>query len=912
MKYVGETVDPQGQTIGVEIITSGASVPVRRLDAGDIRLPKESPVTIEGETNDLFDELVTQSATVALLTRQFVPDLFRADPRGATVRITRAGVCIFRGYVLPRTYSQEYSRSFDRLEINCIDALSVLRQLKWRDIGASGVDWDEERRVCGMITLREVVRRALAQAGGGRLEVLSSPTMTEGGLSALDGVSVDETLFMGDSEEDTWTTADVLSEALRYLNRHIMQRGDGFVLFSWDDIRQRPAWRLTRGECRAPGATIEVGEIYNRITVSCDMESEEEFIPDPLDTETCTSPYPRPQPYLTEFCADWSKDEDGNRAVHSFAELMRGKRYPDVRSTAVWRRDWWVRVMETPGWRFYSYGEGREWDFTIPRNGHIPRGMEAKWLYYPGRISGGERQNRVPDDVVQQRGVAIIQTQNGKTEYDPNDNAVPGSLDTSVSMVIGVHGDGKVIDMSDESDDPTFIGKRACMPLAVYTGVSVNLSPADSQTIRFLDISGKIALAPVVKVNSTWDAAHEYFNSPEASDLLAGAMTQNPYGEDKQRVYVRCYYNPVSPLEGEMFPGSYLLSGSVNTGRHGGDSPDGLDIYHSQEAHRIVKMGASPVYQGIRFRDTISKIPVLTCMLLIGDKCLVETSLGNSPRDYRWDTFKERSECASDREFLQQTFTIGFDPKIGDFLIGPEYDIAKNLHYAFRTEAKGTGIPIGSGDALSGEVCFMILGVNEIPYGTKHGEIYVSDDLLKHTVTDGGIYGSKIRNALRQVSAVWLRDFSIKIITDNGHDDPLEESDIVYISDTAENFINPRDDISFRICSDLTTEERRRLGVRDIVSRSTATDSGTGRGVTALWDPRLGVMAKPEQIYVDWYYRELHEPRIEIDVTIKDPGTDPMLLTWEHPSFPGRRFFPVRAGSDPVAGKLALRLRECV
>lgn len=108
--------------------------------------------------------------------------------------------------------------------------------------------------------------------------------------------------------------------------------------------------------------------------------------------------------------------------------------------------------------------------------------------------------------------------------------------------------------------------------------------------------------------------------------------------------------------------------------------------------------------------DTISKVAVLACMLVIGDKCVVETGTDGQATDFVWQKYKERSECQSDDEYYQQCFTIGFDPKIGDKLVGTEFSIQNNIDYKMGIDAEGIAIPITKGDKISGQVRFMILG----------------------------------------------------------------------------------------------------------------------------------------------------------------------------------------------------------
>ncbi len=100
---------------------------------------------------------------------------------------------------------------------------------------------------------------------------------------------------------------------------------------------------------------------------------------------------------------------------------------------------------------------------------------------------------------------------------------------------------------------------------------------------------------------------------------------------------------------------------------------------------------------------------------------------------------------------------------------------------------------------------------------------------------------------LSHVSNIQLKDLSISLVSDNAGLEPLSDSDLVYMSDTDERYVNRKDDITFRIVSALTAGEREELGVRDSLLLSTPADVATGLGLTAIYDHNRGGMVKPEQ-----------------------------------------------------------------
>lgn len=289
-------------------------------------------------------------------------------------------------------------------------------------------------------------------------------------------------------------------------------------------------------------------------------------------------------------------------------------------------------------------------------------------------------------------------------------------------------------------------------------------------------------------------------------------------------------------------------------------------------------------------------------MLVIGDKCLVETGTQGQVSDFEWRAYKTRQECAGDDEYYSQCFTIGFDPKIGDRLVGTRFDIQNNISFEMGIDAEGTAIPIRKDDLLSGPVEFMILG----PVNTTWGEI-----TRRHpTWFRAERWGQTQVPLLAHVSGIIVESFEVKVYSDNGRVNNLEDNDLVYLSDTREDFVNRKDDITFRICSALTAGERRELGVSDSVSLSTPLDSTTGTGVLAVHDAAGGVTAKPERLYVDSYWREFHAPRVLMTQRVTDtPAAVGLFNRYTHPAM-ATRFFVQGISRNLHEGTAELNLKE--
>lgn len=131
----GHFYNEQEERIEVHILTRGdKSKEVFIGENGELSFT-DDPVDLTSQVNDTFDHLLCQQATVRLLVRNFMPELFCASCRDAVVNIFREGKCLFAGYVEPQSYSQGYNEEYDEIELSCIDALTALRYARYRDVG---------------------------------------------------------------------------------------------------------------------------------------------------------------------------------------------------------------------------------------------------------------------------------------------------------------------------------------------------------------------------------------------------------------------------------------------------------------------------------------------------------------------------------------------------------------------------------------------------------------------------------------------------------------------------------------------------------------------------------------------------------------------------------------------------------
>lgn len=892
----GSFLSQQGDTITVHIVTGNDRTQTIEIgtEKADVYF-SDDPAEIENEVNDTFDVLLRNSAKIRLLCGNLITDLFSTSCRDAVVNIYKNDTCIFAGFIEPQTLSQPYNDRWDELELNCIDALSALQYSKYKNVGALGVIYAFVKAEAAQRSFYDIATEILQGVTEG-LDILGNQNIkfwydgskavdaqTANRYQVLRQLSISDLLFMGDDESDVWQQDEVLEELLKYLNLHIVQDGFNFYIFSWESVKATPdkiiwhdivanstkttaqqAVTIALANVADCDTTISIGDVYNQLLLTAKVEDIESVIESPLDDDLLVSPYINKQKYLTEY----SSDGEGKTAYKAFFAMTHDQKTTYGAGAIT---DWYVQVMRNKQW-------------TFPMKGNT----DIDIVDYFG--SEGTNQHALPDWLGQAPGAAIMALGSVKMNTANDDNSPTSKVNMTNYLVVSVNGNG--IDNDENKTYPSVADIQKNIPYAVYTGNKAGgvFSPSDDKTTNYIVLSGKVILNPIMRQTNTYTNLHNkewHGGLPiglKENEIYVWHQTVPSRNNGDGRYYTRQYWQAETP-DKEV---SWHEGADSGFYPYTGEGPEEYEFKYSA-------VGDST--------DTISKVAVLACMLVIGDKCVVETGTEGQTTDFVWQKYKERSECQSDDEYYQQCFTIGFDPKIGDKLVGTEFSIQNNIDYKMGIDAEGIAIPITKGDKISGQVRFMILGPVNATWDVitrRHPTFF------RHTK-----WGSSSVPLLAHVSSILIKAFEVKVYSDNGLiSNGNDDNDIIYMSDTKETFVNKKDDLEFKINSALTATECAKLGVSNTVKLSTPLNISTGDGVLEVYDRNGNVKAKPEQIYVDSYYTEYHRPRIVMAQKLRDIDNVVSLFNHYRHEALNKEFFVQGIGRNLIEGRADLTLKE--
>lgn len=904
MLFSGTFYNDQGDAITVVICTKGDNA--KRVEIGNEKdgiFFTDDPVEITSQVNDTFDHLLRYQASVRLLCKNFVPDFFCSSCRDAVVNILRNEECIFVGYVEPQAFSQGYNEDYDEVKLTCIDCLSALSYSNYRNVGAAAVLYDALKGKAAQRTFYDIIAEILNDVGeaanymgGGTFKIMydGSKALSNGTgdeiYNIFQNISINELLFFGDEEDDMWTQEDVLNEILKYLNLHIVQEGTTFYIFSWESIRNDSRlnfYRIDNGDAKSidipiyrVGKDIEVadcdtkisiGETYNELLLTDNVTEVDDMIESPLDDESLVAAG-NFQKYMTEYIAEG----EGETAYNSMYAMTTGRAKTDWQDAS--QVDWFCWPKAVTNWKFYGIEKGSRID------------MYEK---YP---ADGTKQQDILDKGLT-AGIGACVCAFGKIERKNGGNT--SSLVTSVSM-----DNYLIISTMGRSGHPTEEEILASCPVAEYTGNKSGgtFSPADSDTINYIVISGKMVLNPVMNVTDIYGhmVLDGYWKPTLQNPNCYWKKTVPSRNNGDGRYYTRKYWYSEQWNQEPVYGKANEIESSLSFYPYTGTGPQ-------EHEYKYSAVGTAT--------DTIKRVGLISCMLIIGDKCVVECNKGDKNAvggtsqgegdtdDFVWKKYKERSECASDEEYYAQSFTIGIDPKLKDKIIGTEFEIRKNAPYTKGITAEGTAIPIRMSDHVSGSVQFKILG----PVNAEWNEVTRRHpSFWRHTK-----WSQNSHLLLQEINSIMLKEFKIEVVSDNGKIGAVsDEKDIVYKSDTGESFVNRKDDLEFRITTALTSKECKALGVNNAVKLSSPQNEATKNALTAIYDRNQNLADKPEKLYVDAYWQEWHEPRVVMTQNVIEPKKGLSFASIFSVPVIGKRFYVQGIDRNLTEGTAVVTMRE--
>lgn len=292
MRYIGEFTAIDGHEYKVTIST-GRTAPVET--PTQITLGASPFVTsMSGEDDTIYKPAKYSAGSVGIITGDYMFDIYSSTAQGTKVVLSDAGGTVWTGYATPNLYDMGFVHDREEISIECIDALSTLQYVKYLP---------ETKQVR---SLADVLKYVVQQCNAYKAIFVSANTTLPGKTTPIlsDLYISDENFFATreakESDEDVaWTCQDVLEEICRFLGVTAVAVGDTVWLVDYDALKAgNPTYsvisldglthsvpiiaarHITGADYAGADARISLDNVYNKVTVTADLYTFDDLLPD--------------------------------------------------------------------------------------------------------------------------------------------------------------------------------------------------------------------------------------------------------------------------------------------------------------------------------------------------------------------------------------------------------------------------------------------------------------------------------------------------------------------------------------------------------------------------------------------------------------------------------------------------------
>lgn len=278
MKYVGDFYSVSDKQYRVEFSTLTGST-----TENIILSDNPAVISYQGEADNIYQPIIGSGSTIRLYTNKYMEDLYSQSIKDVKVEIKSGDEVVFTGYVTPMVYNQDYRAYKYDLEVECVDAISALKEIKY-NVTTKDVK-----------SFKDIIQNALSQVVSVRNFYVCEEDIK------LNDLFISELNFY-DEDEEPMTTYEVLEEVLRYCKLTMFMVGndiyivdidkyteDDCILYkydgSWNNRQQIVSRHKVSLGTVLSGGTFSLSEIRNNFTVVGSPYNVSELLQDTLKPE---------------------------------------------------------------------------------------------------------------------------------------------------------------------------------------------------------------------------------------------------------------------------------------------------------------------------------------------------------------------------------------------------------------------------------------------------------------------------------------------------------------------------------------------------------------------------------------------------------------------------------------------------
>ena len=266
----------------------------------EIKLSYKNPVVIATDSEGLFSPIKSRSCTITILIDDMISELYTGENQGVSVEVKNDTLneIIFYGFLTPCQYSQPYVKSLDTLELEAVDALSTLQNIKY----------DKASNTKSIKTVQEILYNIFQQTGypdGAFYYMRDSLNQSIIGESLRD-YKLSESNFYSDDGE-AWSCYEIIEQICLFFGWSAVPYGNNVYLIDYETINKNNNYvnwikmtypngyeyitgtnnliTISKDSYAGNDTNISLDDVYNKISLNDSIYEIEEITTDIFDTD---------------------------------------------------------------------------------------------------------------------------------------------------------------------------------------------------------------------------------------------------------------------------------------------------------------------------------------------------------------------------------------------------------------------------------------------------------------------------------------------------------------------------------------------------------------------------------------------------------------------------------------------------
>ena len=286
-KYISEFKAINGKIYEILVETSKGN------ESYSLSLGGEPFITeMDKDEGQIYSPIKGSRATIQYLMQDYIFDLYSESPTGTSVKLKNLtdNIIEWSGYITPQMFSQSFELGPNELELEAVDCISVLEDLKFRS---------EDKQI---VSFEALFRKIFSQVNVRYLFVSDNVTVDNmSSETILNKLFISELNFFDKKDSDEtdddvcWNCLDVISEMCQFLGYSALMVGEDVYLLDYDAIKAgnttyyrydiknnilNPTKVTVSNQHKIIGidhysnnATVSLDQIYHKITIKADTYS---------------------------------------------------------------------------------------------------------------------------------------------------------------------------------------------------------------------------------------------------------------------------------------------------------------------------------------------------------------------------------------------------------------------------------------------------------------------------------------------------------------------------------------------------------------------------------------------------------------------------------------------------------------